>query len=1153
MNRRFLRGIWYAITIAFTGGALSVAAAAFQSSGGNDIHYCAVIDSQSDTQDSDQFPNRNYARSAAASVNSGEPRTVRMIYFLPNDRPYRTHIVQQMKDGIRQIQTFYAGQMEAHGYGKITFGVETDSQGEPIVHRVDGRHPNRHYLDETDDAVFAEIGERFDFSANIYLIFIDNSINAINIGDNNFAGVGDRGGKNSGYGLIAGRFNRGLVTHELGHAFGLQHDFSNSAYIMSYGRRPNQLSSCSAKFLSAHSYFNPETSIAEKRPPTIKLLSSTQYPGGSGSAPVELKVGDAAGLHQVFLCVRTRGFHDAAGYMEVKACRELGGKRDATVIFDYNGVIPSNPSTSLSNLLAHPIRVEAVGMNGNMARTDFVLFADTLQPLSKISGDNQRGLPNTSLPIPLIVELRYVDDGSARRGVPVTFTTTAGDGRLRVKRTETNKHGRAQSTLTLGANLGTNTVEVSAAGFTVTFNAVAEAAVDIPDPNLRAAVESALKIAPGQPITPVQMETLPSLEVRGVKIRNLTGLKLATNLRELAIVETGIVDVAILSDLPNLTKLNLGDNSISDLSPLEGLTNLKELLLRNNNISDISPLLENTGLGSGDTIDLRGNLLSYQSIHTHIPALESREVTVEFDNRTPTSPLKISGDNQQGTLGAKLNQPFVVEVQDGTNALFEGVPVTFTVAAGGGTVHPETVLTDKNGRAATTLTLGSEATTNTVHVSVERVSESVTFNTAVEIRFDLSVPAGINLIHAPLKVTAVDGIARTVESIADLYDVLGGADNVNFLITHDSQTQRWHSYFVPSDKGTSVDVALTDDMGIIAGMKAAASVRLTGNPLGTNDNSIIALNRGLNLVGLPLRDSRITRVSDLFALNEIGNNVSAIILTHDGEFTSVGRVDDPGDIEITGGQSFILNTQEAATIKISGEGWYNASVTATTPSVENEDSHSLITRIKITDTTPILALRGAIVNEETGLKMEGFPVTVKNLSTGREIATVTGADEMGYRITTVDIETMRAAAIGDILEISARSPNPFIGVEPLQYTITAEDVRQSRIELPVLIAYEIPTKTELLANYPNPFNPETWIPYRLAKDAFVSLTIYDGNGRVVRTLNVGHRIAAVYERRSKAIYWDGKNSLGEPVASGVYFYSLTTGDFSSTRKMVILK
>ena len=98
-----------------------------------------------------------------------------------------------------------------------------------------------------------------------------------------------------------------------------------------------------------------------------------------------------------------------------------------------------------------------------------------------------------------------------------------------------------------------------------------------------------------------------------------------------------------------------------------------------------------------------------------------------------------------------------------------------------------------------------------------------------------------------------------------------------------------------------------------------------------------------------------------------------------------------------------------------------------------------------------------------------------------------------------------------------------------------------------------PKETELLANYPNPFNPETWIPYRLAEDAFVTLTIYDTAGQVVRTLDVGHRIAAAYENRSKAIYWDGKNGLDEQVASGVYFYTLRAGDFSATRRMLILK
>ena len=104
-----------------------------------------------------------------------------------------------------------------------------------------------------------------------------------------------------------------------------------------------------------------------------------------------------------------------------------------------------------------------------------------------------------------------------------------------------------------------------------------------------------------------------------------------------------------------------------------------------------------------------------------------------------------------------------------------------------------------------------------------------------------------------------------------------------------------------------------------------------------------------------------------------------------------------------------------------------------------------------------------------------------------------------------------------------------------------------------LLAALLPKETVLLPNYPNPFNPETWIPYRLEEDAFVILTIYDRSGQAVRTLEVGHRVAAFYESRSKAIHWDGRNEIGEQVASGVYFYHLSAGDFSATRKMLILK
>ena len=118
----------------------------------------------------------------------------------------------------------------------------------------------------------------------------------------------------------------------------------------------------------------------------------------------------------------------------------------------------------------------------------------------------------------------------------------------------------------------------------------------------------------------------------------------------------------------------------------------------------------------------------------------------------------------------------------------------------------------------------------------------------------------------------------------------------------------------------------------------------------------------------------------------------------------------------------------------------------------------------------------------------------------------------------------------------------------------------------------IPKETVLLPNYPNPFSIETWIPYHLAHAADVTLTIYDIEGALVRQLNLGHQAVGIYSAPTRAAYWDRRNSLGELVGSGIYFYQLratfnsdhsdgfqasqletVAGDYSATRKMVILK
>ena len=104
-----------------------------------------------------------------------------------------------------------------------------------------------------------------------------------------------------------------------------------------------------------------------------------------------------------------------------------------------------------------------------------------------------------------------------------------------------------------------------------------------------------------------------------------------------------------------------------------------------------------------------------------------------------------------------------------------------------------------------------------------------------------------------------------------------------------------------------------------------------------------------------------------------------------------------------------------------------------------------------------------------------------------------------------------------------------------------------------LLALVIPDKTVLRANYPNPFNPETWIPYHLASETAVRISIYDLRGVLVRQFNLGHQKEGYYTDQRKAVYWDGRNEIGEPVSSGIYFYTLTTDDYTGTRRMVILK
>ena len=237
------------------------------------------------------------------------------------------------------------------------------------------------------------------------------------------------------------------------------------------------------------------------------------------------------------------------------------------------------------------------------------------------------------------------------------------------------------------------------------------------------------------------LTNLTELRIGDNTISSIAAVASLTKLEWLDAPNNSISDIAVVANLTNLTSLDLSGNSISDLSAVAGLTKLLELYLAENAVSDLSPLVANTGLGADNEIDVQGNLLDYPSIYTHIPALQARSVFIEFDNRTPTTLVKVSGDSQQGTSGTALAQPFVVEVQDGESAAFTGVPVTFAITAGGGTLSATSTTTDANGQAESTLTLGNSAGTNTVRASAQGIAQSETF-TAEAITTDTAVGEG---------------------------------------------------------------------------------------------------------------------------------------------------------------------------------------------------------------------------------------------------------------------------------------------------------------------------------------------------------------------------------------------------------------------------
>ncbi len=377
---------------------------------------CRLVDSEQSEGDHILGP----APKRLADSDSSQTRTVQLIYFIPNDRTFDSDVVDTIKARIPRIQTFFRDQMQAHGHGNKTFQFETDDQGDPVVHRVDAPNSDSSYLRSYRMVgvgnVLRDLRPTFDSGNSILFIVADHSTYD-NLGWGNVAGFGGRSGKNSGYALLPPNFIVATAAHELGHAFGLQHDFNDDANIMSYGPGWNRLSACSAGFLAVHPYFDADVPIEEQQTwdllaPTVQLVSPLRYPAGSTSLSLQFRVtasGDR-GLQQALFFLRSRAPHPAAGSHEVKGCHDLQGVQDTVVVFQHDGVIPSAGSGSLSESPAHFVSVQALDSEGNANSgpyrdSHFVLAEDSPHHLATL-------FRNTSEFSPEIYGAKFSPDGS---------------------------------------------------------------------------------------------------------------------------------------------------------------------------------------------------------------------------------------------------------------------------------------------------------------------------------------------------------------------------------------------------------------------------------------------------------------------------------------------------------------------------------------------------------------------------------------------------------------------------------------------------------------------------------------------------------------------------------------------------------------------
>ena len=684
--------------------------------------------------------------------------------------------------------------------------------------------------------------------------------------------------------------------------------------------------------------------------------------------------------------------------------------------------------------------------------------------------------------------------------------------------------------------------------------------VNIPDVNLRAAITAALGKAPGATITAEDMATLTNFEAHEADIRDLTGLEFAIKLEEIRCNNNLISDLLPLTDLVNLRIIELRDNAISDLSPIAGLINLEWLIVTRNSILDLSPVEELINLIG---LAVEDNLISDLSPLSGLIKLE--RIWLHENPPVNLSPLtgliSLISFNSWGT-------PIISDLTP-----LADLPKIREIDICGGEISDLSPLVNATGLKELSFA-GNEIWDLSPLVNLTGLTRLNLENNEIT---DVSPLAGlINLTSLRLEnneildFSPLDGLPASVTIIR--------RDNPGFTPAAPKIEGPWLWVIAPTDG--------------ISGSKAAASGRDFLSEISGGEVTELAIATEGAVAGEPV-GNKVWTVGKLSRRG--GNNINDMV-----NATALGL----GDINhhVAYGSIAVESLSQQRTKMFVGSGdavkvWLNGVLVHDKPVDRDADDYQEDFPVTLEEGTNFLLVAvyegegwwsgffGFDTNAEFIVNVPGPSILVDRprvadidedgkVSILDLILVARDFGKIKFINPRTDINGDGKVNISDLILVAqsmdAAAGNAAPSAVAMNGTISPAVIRawiaQARIandgslvfqngitNLQRLLASLIPKRTALLANYPNPFNPETWIPYQLAQVSDVQVRIYATNGALVRTLDLGHQAAGIYTDTSRAAYWNGRNELGEPVASGVYFYTLTAGDFTATRKMLIRK